>query len=600
MRSSLAKSLRHQYEAFDQLNGQHPLQAIPNSCVLYPVRQLEQGSVTYFNFQLAKEMGLIPNDHPNSMSPALEEKLLETFNIRIINEYDQERGKYPSSWKIKPHSYMATRYLQLQHKSKKGKTSGDGRSIWNGIIKNSAKVWDVSSRGTGVTRFAPGFVQAQKPLQTGNEDFGYGCGLAELDELYGSAIQSEIFHNQGFETERVLCIIDHGSGFGIGVRAGQNLLRPAHMFLQLKQENYKDLKAMADYFIERQCFNDRFEVSLKAPQRYKQMTHWFLEKMGEFTGRLEAENIFVWMEWDGDNVLMEPGIIDYGSVRQFGLHHSTYRYDDVERFSTNLLEQKHKALQIAQTVIQMCFYLETGNKQPLRNFASHPWLKIFFRAFREERLNRKLLSCGFSKSQVSILNSQPKKLIRWEKAFAHLEAKRRSGPLRKVADGVWSPALLDVRSMVRSLAGQLANGTTPLLDECLLKMKTPFSSRRFLLGDRQVRKWTKELIKAHIELLRSLERNSSAGAGILNQVQHKSDVLGMIKPMTGNSLIHAIAEISGKKSSVQTRLRTQNLIDLLVNQQSLGPNRKLGPVLVQDPQAWQNILDILHDNRYSI
>jgi hypothetical protein len=592
LRSSLAKLPRHQYEAFDQLNGQHPLQAISNSCVLYPVRQLEQGSVTYFNYQLAKEMGLIPQDHPNSLSEGLETKLLETFNIQIINEFDQERGKVPSAWKIKPHSYMATRYLQLQHKSKKGKTSGDGRSIWNGVVRNSSLVWDVSSRGTGVTRFAPGFVKAQKPLQTGNVEHGYGCGLAELEYLYGSAIQSEIFHNQGLETERVLCIIDHGSGFGIGVRAGQNLLRPAHLFLQLKQDNYKDLRALADYFIERQYSNSRFQIRSNNPKRYKQMTHWFLKKLGEFTGRMEAENIFVWMEWDGDNILMEPGIIDYGSVRQFGLHHATYRYDDVERFSTNLLEQKHKALQIAQTMIQMCVYLQTGNKQPLRNFASHPWLKIFFHAFRAERLNRKLQSCGFSKSQTALLLSQPSMLQRWEAAFAHLESKKRSGPLRKVADGVWSPALLDVRSMLRSLAGQLAHGASPQLEDCLLRMKTPFSTRSFLLRDRQVRRGCAALIKAHLDILRWLEKNSSAGRSVLSQVQQKADVLGRVKPMTGNALIHAIAQISGKKS--------QNLIDLLINHQSLGHQRRLGPVLVQDSQAWQNILDILHDHRFSI
>jgi transcriptional regulator with XRE-family HTH domain len=47
------------------------------------------------------------------------------------------------------------------------------------------------------------------------------------------------------------------------------------------------------------------------------------------------------------------GIIDYGSVRQFGIRHDKYRYDDVERFSTNLNEQKNKARLIVQVFAQL-------------------------------------------------------------------------------------------------------------------------------------------------------------------------------------------------------------------------------------------------------
>ena len=51
----------------------------------------------------------------------------------------------------------------------------------------------------------------------------------------------------------------------------------------------------------------------------------------EFAAKLEMDYIFAWLDWDGDNVLADAGIIDYGSVRQFGLRHDQYRYDDVER-----------------------------------------------------------------------------------------------------------------------------------------------------------------------------------------------------------------------------------------------------------------------------
>ena len=144
---------------------------------------------------------------------------------------------------------MATRYLQLQHKNKQGSTSGDGRGIWNGYIQSDGITWDISSRGTGVTALSPGSVQAEKNLETGNTDHGYGCGLAEIDELYSSAIMSEILHLNGYTTERSLAIIEHQKGLGIGVRAGQNLFRPAHLFVFLKQNNFEALKRGTDYLI---------------------------------------------------------------------------------------------------------------------------------------------------------------------------------------------------------------------------------------------------------------------------------------------------------------------------------------------------------------
>ena len=81
------------YSAFDSLNGLHPWRkAVPEGCILYPVRQLHYGKVAYFNYPLAKEMGLIPQSHNHRMTKKLERKILDTFNIRIINEYDQQNN----------------------------------------------------------------------------------------------------------------------------------------------------------------------------------------------------------------------------------------------------------------------------------------------------------------------------------------------------------------------------------------------------------------------------------------------------------------------------------------------------------------------------
>jgi hypothetical protein len=176
------------YAAFDKLDGRHPwMEKVPEGFVAYRVRQLNTGKVAYFNFVLAKEMGLIDSSHPQKLNETLEKQIINTFSIQIINEYDELNKKRIPSESIRPHKYMATRYLQLQHSNKRGKTSGDGRGIWNGTVQHRGTTWDVSSRGTGVTCLAPGAVEANKPLKTGGSEFGYGCGLAEIDELLGNS-----------------------------------------------------------------------------------------------------------------------------------------------------------------------------------------------------------------------------------------------------------------------------------------------------------------------------------------------------------------------------------------------------------------------------
>ena len=61
-------------------------------------------------------------------------------------------------------------------------------------------------------------------------------------------------------------------------------------------------------------------------------------------------------------MLIDAGIIDYGSIRQFGLRHDEYRYDDVERFSTNLNEQNRKLGFIIQTFAQLVDFLQNKTK----------------------------------------------------------------------------------------------------------------------------------------------------------------------------------------------------------------------------------------------
>ena len=128
------------YESFAKLDGTHPWRDVsPDGFVDYRARVRPGGRVVYFNFDLAREMRLIPRNHARSRDAGAGKMLLDTFAIQIINEYDIVSGRLIDPLTIKPKPYMATRYLQAQHKDKRGLNSGDGRAIWNGAIEGGRR-----------------------------------------------------------------------------------------------------------------------------------------------------------------------------------------------------------------------------------------------------------------------------------------------------------------------------------------------------------------------------------------------------------------------------------------------------------------------------
>ena len=77
---------KRSYSAFGRINGEHPFKdQVPGGRVEYKARYKKGGKVAFFNFELAKEMGLIAKSHPNQINPDLEKEILETFSIVIIN-----------------------------------------------------------------------------------------------------------------------------------------------------------------------------------------------------------------------------------------------------------------------------------------------------------------------------------------------------------------------------------------------------------------------------------------------------------------------------------------------------------------------------------
>src|SRR5581483_6616164 len=256
IKKSKKEKRKNRYSGFARINGEHPFKsAVDNGFVDYAVRARHGGKLFYFNFDLAEEIGLIPAGEPHLMNKALSRAVLETFSLQIINEYDlAHQVKIPEE-DLRPHRYMATRYLQMQHPDKKGHTSGDGRSIWNGSFAGPNGRWDLSSCGAGVTRLSPATAIEKRYFKTGDKHASYGSGRLDLSDGIGAALTSDIFHRNQIKTERTLAVIAYDDRTCITVRAGKNLLRPAHLFMHLKQGDYPGLKRTVDYHIARQVEN---------------------------------------------------------------------------------------------------------------------------------------------------------------------------------------------------------------------------------------------------------------------------------------------------------------------------------------------------------
>lgn len=498
--------LHDPYQTFHELDGSHPFQRqLPEGYVSYQVRTRPGAQVFYFNFSLAKEMGLIPPDHPHQLTPALRRTLCQTFSLQIINEYDLENKIKFRKQKIRKNRYMATRYLQLQHPDKRGLKSGDGRGIWNGSITRNGKTWDVTSSGTGATRLSPATSIEGKFFKTGDRNVGYGDGYNRVDDGLSTALMSEIFHLQGIATERTLVILSFKGGTSINVRAGNNLLRPSHLFLYLKQGRAAPLKRALDLLLEREIKNQRWPKTLEFASDYQRTTfiaEAMAERFGLATARFREDYIFCWLDWDGDNILCDAGIIDYGSVRRFGAYHRAYRYDDVDRFSTSVSEQRLKGREIVQTFVQMRDFLCGMPKRSLKALRQDPVLRKFDRIYEEEFKRLRLLRAGFAPSEIRLLIEHSSSLVDpWIEMTRRLENIQTSRGPYKVSDGVTSDPWINLRQCLAQIPGFLSQ--TPKKDPSHLtqadllplyhRIKTSYCRRR-----------DEQLLRSHLKLFKRL------------------------------------------------------------------------------------------------
>lgn len=564
------------YAGFAQIDGTHSYkEAVPGGFVDYQVRRRGGGKISFFNFDLAKDMGLIAPEHPHRLNAALGRKVLDTFALVIINEWDiQNKRRFPKE-DVKPNRYMATRYLQLQHPTKRGRTSGDGRGIWNGQFKARGKTWDVSSSGTGATCLSPAVAKENKFFKTGDREVCYGNGYNSPAEGFSAGILSEIFHRNGISTERTLAILEFPGGSAITVRAAPNLLRPSHFFCHLKQNNLERLKASVDLFIQRQIGNGVWTFAPKGSKAYENFAIQMAQSFARLAAQFESEYVFCWLDWDGDNVLADAGIIDYGSVRQFGLFHDQYRYDDQDRYSTKLSEQRLKARYLVQVFAQIRSFLVSGHKRNLRRFRADPLLKLFDRTFEtamDEFLLRKM---GFSQSESGqLMHNHRGAVSAFRKVFAHFERVQAGRGIHKVADGISSDAVFCMRTALRELPKRYLESDQRALEarEFVQMLRSGYASRRDLRITPHRQQRVREYQERYLELVRLVTPASGSPDRTLLKLIMRASQFNRADRITGDGVVHATDAILRRRKT-WTQAQMQALVERFIHTQvmELGP-----------------------------
>src|SRR5438132_1637565 len=568
------------YEKFKEIDGSHPWRDVsPDGYIDYQARSRSQGRVLYFNFALGKEMGLIPADHPPVINKDLEQAILDTFSLRIINEYDLEHGrKYPPET-IKPNPYMATRYLQTQHHNKRGRTSGDGRSIWNGYLKTESLIFDISSRGTGATILSPGAQKADGIVKTGDESYGYSSGLADLDEMLGSAVMSEIFYRQGIPTERCLAVIGFPDASAIGVRTAPNLIRPAHIFRYLKQGRLDELKASLDFFVERQIENGFWQLPTDAPARYQRVLDYLARAYGKMAAVLEEEYIFNWLAWDGDNLLASGAILDYGSIRQFAAKHDKYRFKDVDRYSASLREQRRCARLIVQVFAQAIGFIQTGVKENLDAFKDAECLEVYDLVFETEKDRRLLWIIGFTPEQTDHLMENAQKEIKdFDRSLSYFEDRKVSKGIERLPDGLTHSPVFLIRNLLRLLPAFYVAQAISRVDDGSAYMPDDIFSRAMAAS--YVGKRDLKLTPARISQIRNFQECYLKLVAALNEpfdatlktLQERSAIINHRHRITGDAVAVIIEEVIAMKGKIRID-GLQEAIEAFIDSQVLIPGK---------------------------
>jgi hypothetical protein len=287
----------------------------------------------------------------------------------------------------------------------------------------------------------------------------------------------------------------------------------------------------------------------------------------------ESEYVFCWLDWDGDNVLADGGIVDYGSVRQFGLYHREYRFDDADRWSTTIPEQRVKARYIAQCFAQIRAYLLEGRKRPLEDFAHDPCLRLFDREFaaqKERLLVRKLglrpRTAGF------LLSTRRRELERFRRAFSYFERARSARGRQKVPDGLTWNAVFSMRDLLRELPHRYAASPVPLAGRELLRIGlSSYAARADRAATPTRLRMAGRFQRSYLRLLRAAAAFESRPlAELLREVARRSAVINRRDRITGDGVDYATDRLIRYRRRLSSG-KLHRVIAAFVDHQDLNP-----------------------------
>jgi uncharacterized protein YdiU (UPF0061 family) len=370
------------------------------------------------------------------------------------------------------------------------------------------------------------------------------------------------------------------NGRAINVRAGRNLLRPSHFFVHLKQNDLDSLRRTVDLFIERQIANGDWPRLRGARRRYDFFARELARTFARATAAFESEYIFCWLDWDGDNILADGSIIDYGSVRQFGLYHREYRFDDGPRWSTTLPEQRKKARGIVQNIAQIRDALIRGRKRPLAAYAHDRTLTLFDLEFERERKRRLLYRLGLPQNaSEALLQHPPRALARFQRAHAYFERARAARGRQRVPDGLSWNAIFSTRDLLRELPQLLLANAAPLTAREFVDVAaSSYASRRDRALTPHRRRMASEFQRTYVDLVDAAAQQLGLPfERMLAVVARRAAQIDRRDRITGNGIDYATARVLRCRRSLSSG-ELHDAIEAFVSHQNLTPRRGDPPI----------------------
>jgi hypothetical protein len=247
-------------------------------------------------------------------------------------------------------------------------------------------------------------------------------------------------------------------------------------------------------------------------------------------------------------------LIDYGSIRRFGVFHHKYRFDDVERWSTNILEQRLKARATVQTIVQMVDYLVHGECRPLVDFKNHKFLEIFDETFWRERHKHLLYKFGFDGAQAETLMEKHQDLvIKFARQHDSLEKRLINRRAVRVQDGSNQPALFNMNQMRSQLALNVSvephqNNIKDLVLKSLTKYCSGADRKVALKQCGQVRS-----LLVHLKKIHDSVREGTRGKNLKNQEKqflNRALNKNRVARITGDGMIFIGQLVSRKRKTL--------------------------------------------------